>query len=430
MRKAILFLFILLTCYIPITKAQVVQLPAHIELSDKAEISLLTSTPWDGVVYALFGHTAIRVSDTIQINLDEYGLRPRNFDFVFNYGLFSFNTPNFEFRFVKGETDYSVGAVPFPYYLAEYQEREVGVIEQVLNLTQKEKQDILNALLINALPENRIYRYNFFYDNCATRPRDIIEKYIDGTIEYTPTNKEQSYRDLVHECVSIEPWTRFGIDLVIGADADKTITDRQKDFLPLYLMRAYEGAKIKNDSIEKPLLRTTHDILTASPKQSHYMKQVDNSIIDEPLITGCILLVFTILFSILVYKKGWFTIGKLFDTLLFLVAGAAGCVIFFLMFFSEHPCTNPNWNIMWLNPLQLIVAFLFFVKSLSKYIYYYHFINFASLLLFLLAWCLIPLRIEIAFIPYILAIAIRSVMNIIQQQKLKKKADYSLPKAK
>ncbi len=381
---------------------------SQIVLSDSAQISLLTNTPWDGVVYALFGHTAIRVNDPV-----------RNIDTVFNYGIFNMSKDNFIFLFVKGETDYMVAAVEYRYYLEEYKERGVGVIEQVYNLTQKEKQDIFDALVINSLPENRVYRYNYFYDNCSTRPRDIIEKYVNGKIEYKPTDKQQTYRDLVHECVDIQPWTQFGIDLVIGADADKTITDRQKDFLPLYLMNANKGAIIKSDSTDRKLTLSTSYILQPIPLVK------DNTI--SPLAVGIILLTLTICLSAWTYWKKHYSLSKIFDTLLFLVAGIAGCIIFFLMFFSEHPCTNPNWNIIWLNPLQLITALIFFLKPLSKCLSYYHFINFVALLLFLLAWCLIPQQLEIAFIPYILSLCIRSGMNILQR-KIKKKADYSLPK--
>jgi hypothetical protein len=411
--KKLIFLIIILFSYNITIQAQSDETqPNIITLSDTAQISLLTSTPWDGAIYAMFGHTAIRVKD-----------EANNLDIVFNYGIFNFNAPNFILRFIKGETDYMVDYENLDRYLREYERRKVGVIEQVFNLTQKEKQDIFNFLVINSLPENKIYRYNYFYDNCSTRPRDIIEKQIEGTIQYTPTNKEQTYRDLVHECVGIDLWAQFGIDLVIGADADKIITDRKKDFLPMYLMRAYEGAIIQNpDDTQRNLLSETNDIFTASPF-------IEKSSI-SPLLAGIILLVFIALVSWLSYKKRVFVLGKIFDTILFLVAGAGGCIIFFLMFFSEHPCTNPNWNIVWLNPLQLVVAFLFFVKSLSKYIYYYHFINFVALLAFLLAWCLIPQQLEIAFIPYILTLTLRSGMNILQQKKLKKRADYSLPKTR
>ncbi|MDR1092484.1 MAG: DUF4105 domain-containing protein [Prevotella sp.] len=406
MRKVIIFLLFIIS-FVQLNAQQYNY--SQIVLSDSAQISLLTNTPWNGAVYALYGHTSIRVHDPI-----------RKIDSVFNYGIFNMSKENFMVLYVKGETDYMVVAIEYCHYLKEYRERGVGVIEQVYNLTQKEKQEIFDALVINSLPENRVYRYNHFYNNCSTRPRDIIEKYVNGKIEYTPTNKQQTYRDLVHECVDIQPWTKFGIDLVIGAGADKIITDRQKDFLPLYLMNANEGAKIKTDSTERKLILSTAYILQPIPLVK------DNTI--PPLTVGIMLLIFTICLSVWIYRKKLYILGKIFDTLLFLIAGTGGCIIFFLMFFSEHPCTNPNWNIIWLNPLQLPVALLFFVKPLTKCLSYYHFINFVALLLFLPAWCLMPQQLEIAFIPYILSVCLRSGMNVLQQ-KTKKKADYSLPKA-
>lgn len=386
-------LCILLIFYIGILHIEAQQL----QLSDSTKVSLLTSSPWDKEVYSIFGHTAIRVQDPIN-----------QFDIVFNYGLFSFDSPNFMFRFIKGETDYMVGAENFDRYITEYKLRGVGVTEQVFNLTPKEKQAIFDALVINSLPENRVYRYNYFYDNCSTRPRDIIENNIEGIIHYTPTNQTQTYRHLVHQSVWSQPWVRFGIDLVIGADADKEITDRQKDFLPLYLMEAYNNASIKNsdDSI-RPLLSEQNDIFT-SPKDETFI------LIDPPLVIGCLLLVTALIISFLSYKKNCVLLGKLFDFLLFAVAGIAGSIIFFLMFFSVHPCTAPNWNIIWLNPLQLIFAFFFLIKFFSKYVYYYHFINFVALILLLLAWFLIPQYLELAFIPYILTLCVRSGTNVLQ----------------
>lgn len=410
MRKSVFAFFILAISFLQTAKSQDFQ---PVTLSDSAQISLLTNPPWDEAIYSLFGHASIRVKDPVQ-----------EIDVAFNFGMFDKRKDNFILLFIKGETDYMVADIDYQRYLQGYKYDGAGIIEQVLNLTKEEKQEIFDALVINILPENREYRYNYFYDNCSTRPRDIIEKHIKGKLEYAPSNKKQTYRDLVHECVYVRKWAQFGIDMVIGADADKIITDRQKDFLPGYLMNAYEGATIKSDTsdVARKLVISTQTILEPVPFPKDFPV--------TPMYAGIILLIITIIISFISYKKRIFNLGRAFDTLLFLVAGIAGCIIFFLMFFSVHPCTNPNWNIVWLNPLQLIVALLFFVKSLSKYIYYYHFINFVALLAFLLAWCLIPQQLEIAFIPFILSIALRSGMNILQQKKLKKKADYSLPRTR
>jgi len=376
-----------------------------IQLSESAKVSLLTNSPWDKEVYALFGHTALRVSD-----------ETNNIDIVFNYGLFDFNSSNFMYRFVKGETDYMVGAIPYVYYINEYNQREVSTLEQVLNLTHTEKQKIWDALCINSLPVNRVYRYNFFFDNCSTRPRDIVEKNINGTIQYTTTNREQSFRDLLYTHLDSHTWTKFGIDLVIGSEADREATEREKMFLPRYLEKAYEGAIIKNtDGSERKLVDFQHYL-------SHYPSTFgtpESYTPDYPFNIGCILLFVCIFVSIFTYRKKLLLFGKIFDTLLFIIAGIAGCIIAFLMFVSVHPATFPNWNIVWLNPLQLIAAMLFFSKTLSKYIYYYHFINFAFLSLFMLLWFLIPQQLEIAFLPFVLSLWLRSGTNFVQYKRKK-----------
>lgn len=394
MCKKLLYFLIFLISSVTITGQ-------NIQLSDSSKVSLLTNTPWDKEVYALFGHTAIRIND------------PSVFlDVVFNYGIFDFDSPNFMYRFVKGETDYMVAGYSFSQYLSGYKNRGIGITEQVLNLTLDEKQRILDALVTNALPENRVYRYNYFYDNCSTRPRDIIEKNIHGTIQYTATNKLQTYRDLVHECVSGQPWVRFGIDLVIGADADKVISDHQKDFIPSYLLHSYKSATIKQGENIRRLV-SEENLLLSQDSAGTFVSPSFNT----PLWYGLIFLLFTIVFSYISYKKNWMIASKIFDFILFFVAGTAGFIIFFLMYFSVHPCTNPNWNLVWLNPVQIIAAILFLIKFRSKYVYYYHFINFAILIVFLLAWFLIPQYLEIAFIPYILALCIRSGTNVLNYRK-------------
>lgn len=212
--------------------------------NDSIRLSLLTCAPGEEI-YSLFGHTAIRYED------------PANgIDAVFNYGLFSFNTPNFIFRFSLGETDYQLGATDYAHFAAEYAFDGRSVWQQTLNLSKEEKAELIRLLQENYRPENRIYRYNFFYDNCATRPRDKIEESIIGKVIYPsePQDGSRSFRDIVHQYCKEHPWARFGIDLCIGSEADRPITQRQMMFAPFYLMDAFAGAQIANDSIQRPLV--------------------------------------------------------------------------------------------------------------------------------------------------------------------------------
>ncbi|MDR1810070.1 MAG: DUF4105 domain-containing protein [Prevotella sp.] len=374
-----------------------------VQLSDSATVSLLTNSPWNGAVYTLYGHTAIRVSD-----------KANNLDWVFNYGVFNFNAPNFIYRFAKGETDYMLAAYPFSYYMEERRQQDVAAYEQRLSLTQAEKQRIWDALCINSLPENREYRYNFFFDNCATRPRDIIERGIDGKITYMPVGKSQTFRDLIHECVTDYPWVRFGIDLVIGNKADREITDREKMFLPLYLKRAYDGAVVVSAAGAERKLVAEESLLIKGSFQNFEKTHF------SPLVVGIFALIVGIAVAVLLFR-GCVLPGKVYSILLFSAAGITGCIISFLAFSSEHPATFPNWNLIWLNPLQLIIACLIPVKYCSKAVYCYHFINFALLSLFLLLWAFIPQHLETAFIPYVLSLWWCSGTHFVQGRLNKQK---------
>lgn len=387
-----------------------IPLQAQVQLNDSAKVSVLTASPWYDAVYAYFGHTAIWVQDD-----------STNTDMVFNYGYFDSSQSMFMYNFVRGRTDYVLGVTTFEQFIREYGFRGQQVLEQELNLSSIEKQQLFNALYMNALPENSGYRYNYFYDNCATRPRDMVEKYTNGTVVYSATAQEQSFRDLVHECVGVSPWTQFGIDLLIGSDADKTIDVREKMFIPDYLRHSFSDAVIqKGDSIQVPLVKSTTVVLPID-KEINTIGEVG---IFGPKLTSFALFLLTFIISLFqIVKMYQSRLTLLYDILLFSVAGLAGIVLFILIFFSEHPATSPNWNFVWLNPFSLIAAAFLGMNSAKKAVYFYHFINFALLTIFLLLWWLIPQQFSLATIAFLMCLWLRSGTHIYMQRekRIKKK---------
>ena len=372
---------------------------AQVQLSDSAKISLYTVSPWDGEVYSLYGHTVVRIED------DSTGV-----DACFNYGYFDPTQPHFMYNFLRGKTDYVLGVTSYQQFLSENQMKGLEVVRQDINLSLSQKQQLWSDLYVNSLPENSRYRYNYFYDNCATRPRDMIEAVVNGTVVYPITNKNQTFRDLVHECVHQYAWMQFGIDLLIGSDADKDITDREKMFLPHYLMVAFKDAKVQqNDTISYSLVDSTEIILESDSQNSEY-SELD---IFKPVPVAFALLLVTLLISFLQLRFNQDTTARIYDTVLFSIAGIAGLIITFLVFFSEHPATSPNWNFAWLHVVHLVVPILIWVKSLKKVVYYYHFINFAVLSLFLLSWWFLPQQLHWATIPFAMSIWLRSGFNFI-----------------
>lgn len=373
---------------------------AQPRLSDEARVSLLTSAPYDEEVFTVYGHAALRVYDPAL-----------GIDYIFNYGIFDFSKPNFVYRFAKGETDYQLGAARFADYVVEYQMRGSDITEQVLNLTTEEKECIWEALLVNYRPENRVYRYNFFFDNCATRPAAIIEKQVNGTIDYQYPYAPHTFRELINHCSRNHPWLTFGCDLALGSPTDRLATPHEMMFLPSYLKEAFSRAVVtRPDGSIRALVGETNLIEAVEPDEPE--KDIWD-ILTPNLCAWLFLGIFLALTGIEWHRRAYFPPA---DILLFLLAGAGGIVITFLGFISEHPCTWPNWSILWLHPLHLVAVILFCVKKLKKAAYYYHFINFATLTLMLLAWTFIPQHLNNAFIPLVATLWLRSGWGVYRKK--------------
>ena len=369
--------------------------------NDSIRLSLLTCAPGEEI-YSLFGHTAIRYED------------PANgIDAVFYYGLFSFNTPNFIFRFSLGETDYQLGATDYAHFAAEYAFDGRSVWQQTLNLSKEEKAELIRLLQENYRPENRVYRYNFFYDNCATRPRDKIEESIIGKVIYPsePQDGSRSFRDIVHQYCKGHPWARFGIDLCIGSEADRPITQRQMMFAPFYLMDAFAGAQIANDSIQRPLVSDKALIVDAVSDEE------EGGWMPTPLQCSLLLFILTAAATIYSLRKRTGLWGV--DLVLFGTAGIVGCVLAFLALFSEHPAVSSNFLLLVFHPGQLLfLPYIIYCVRKGKKCWYLT-LNLIVLTLFIVLFPLIPQRFDFAVVPLALCLLIRSASNLILTSKKK-----------
>lgn len=397
MRKYLLVYLLLLLIY-PLTAEQ------KVELSEESEISILICGPSHDASFTLYGHAAFRIKDPAH-----------NFDTILNYGLFNHRAPNFIFKFALGETDYYLGAASYLDYIIEYQMRGSYVTELVLNLTTEEKNKIWDALLINYLPENRMYRYNFFFDNCATRLVTMVENNVDGKVIYDTTNQpEQTFRDLINYCTREHIWQTFGCDLALGSPTDRIATPREKMFLPEFLEAGFKNAKIQSSNGDsRNLVKAVIPLAEFDPDINNYPPEKFTPIILLTLLYICILTI-----TIYGWRKGKYS--KALDLVLFTIAGLAGCLLFFISCISVHPAVFPNWSLVWLHPLHLVGALLITVKKFEKAAYYYHFINFVALILLLPAWIFLPQHLNIAFIPLILTLLTRSAFVVHRYKRHKK----------
>ena len=319
-----------------------------LSFSDYTQVSLLTCSPGP-IVWERFGHTAIRVYDP-----------KNNIDIVFNYGVFDFNVDNFIPKFIKGATDYKLARQRTGSFLWSYQVRGSWVWEQVLNLTSEEREKIIELLQINYLPENRVYRYNFIFDNCATRPRDIIKKSLNGTLHYTLESEKKTFRQWIHAYIPVHTWTGFGIDMIFGSSSDVFATRLESMFLPEVLMEEFQKAVIvphEETEESRPLVSIIRVLVEGAEDEPQRL-----FFLFTPLGVSVLLLLLGIL--CLFKRRKLRTVHKVFDTLIFAVFGLIGLVIFYLDYFSLHPMVKSNVNILWLNPLLFFVAIMQWIKSL------------------------------------------------------------------
>ena len=306
--------------------------------ADNLRVSLLTCSPGTDA-YAHFGHTAIRIT-----NMDTME------DVVYNYGCFDYNSNMFVYKFIKGETDYILGAEPAKLFFYRYRVYGIEVMEQVLNLSQNDAENIHELLEENLKPENMEYRYNYLYDNCTTWARDAIERAITDDIIYKKNPIKLTARQELHESLQNAPWLRFGIDLVLGEKLDdKNFDKRQQMFIPAHYANELDSAYIVlEDGTEAPLVSYKQIILDANPEMAEKAPFITPTLLFSLLFIG----IFVV--SIFDFTKKKVTYG--FDIAISLFQGLAGIIVSFLYFFSEHPTVDSNWFVIILNPLYLLYA--------------------------------------------------------------------------
>lgn len=313
-------------------------------LDSAVHVSLLTCSPHNEV-YSLYGHTAIR-----------YRNETDGIDVAVNYGMFSFNEPNFVLRFVFGLTDYMMGIQPFEDFCKEYAHYGSQVTEQELNLTADEKQTVIEALKRNALPDRIKYRYNYLYNNCTTKARDILLDNVKGKVVYgNDIDEKVSFRDIIHSCNKNHRWTRFGNDLLMGVKADRKTTREDQQFLPANLMKDFASATVVRNGKKEPLVKSTATVVKGDPAIAEGEEGWTDKLCPTPL--ACSLIILCVVFLVSKAEKRF---GRRFwamDAILTFAAGMAGLVLT-AMIFSQHPTVSLNLQILLLNPVMLYFTWL------------------------------------------------------------------------
>jgi len=298
-------------------------------------VSLLTCGPGDAV-YELYGHTALRVQD-----------RENGQDWVFNYGVFDFRAPHFEWRFILGQTDFTLGVSPFWRFAQSYGRQGRWVVEQELNLLPQERQRLWQALLENSAVDGWTYRYSFLYDNCSTRALDQIRHCLDGNLVWPETQEKKTYRSLLHEYTAeASPWNAFGQDLVLGAEVDRPLQVEEETFLPISAQHWLGRVEVvAADGSKRPLV-TSEQLLVPQGENASQPLPL------RPWAAMALLLAGVCAVSIWDYRRG--KLSHWIDNLLMVGQGMAGLIVAFLFFCSVHPAVGSNWLLLVLHPLPLL----------------------------------------------------------------------------
>ena len=304
-------------------------------ISDNVKISLLTCSPGDEL-YTSYGHSAIHIFD-----------RNLNVDVVFNYGTFDFRTPYFYLKFLNGTLDYMLSASDYRRFLCTYEREQRGVVERELLLSSSEKIEIEKLLIENSRPENKFYRYDFFFDNCATRIRDLVYrvKGISGIPVPDGERDNQSFRDCIHSFVGPNEWSGFGIDLILGVRADIVTSQYERAMLPDYLEELLVEQHLVGD--KKVVLNRQEKILTDSS---------DFNI--TPNLAASLFFLLTLSLGILEWRRGLWL--RWYDITISLVMSILSIIFVYLWFVSEIKITSYNYNVLWASvlyiPMVVVIA--------------------------------------------------------------------------
>jgi hypothetical protein len=355
-----------------------------IDITENVEVSLITCGQGSDL-YAVFGHSAIHIYDPVA-----------GVDKVYNYGTFDFNTPNFYVKFVRGQLEYALAVSTFSRFVYGYQMEGRWVIRQLLDLEFSESQELYSFLNNNALPQNKFYEYDFFYDNCSSRIRDVFENVLDDRLSYPAAAQDTAatFREMIGLYLGNHPWSDLGIDLALGVPCDKNAGYREKMFLPDYLMMAIGDAVVERGGKSRPLVLRTQTILQENPAM-------------HPDAEKSIAWAFWVFFGLCLLGSIFIKPKKMkwFDVVFFGVTGLLGIVVLLLWFATDHQATKFNMNILWALPSWLYGAYLVGVGKTESRFFKFHS---AFLFFVVVAWMWIPQTLNTAVIPVVLALITRS----------------------
>ncbi len=360
------------------------------QLSEQSRVSLITMLPGHPV-HSFAGHSALRVQDPVH-----------DLDRIYNYGTFDFSDPLFIPKFLYGHLRYYLSIAPTAPMLRVYEQQGRPVIEQPLNLEPEQRTAVYQFLQTNAQPENRYYQYDFFFDNCSTRIRDVLQQTLGDNVDFSDVSRpNRTFRELLDPYVASRPGLDLGFDLALGLPADQRPSHLEGMFLPIPLMEAFEQATVTRNGTQRPLAPHADTI-----------RHVDNydgmtAAFDGPLALSM---------GFLVLVLGWTSVQVVRrnrpagtgDALLLVVVGCIGLGACFLWFISTYHVTNNNLNLLWAWPTHLAAAYVLLRRPSSDGLRLYLQVTAGAALLFVLGWPFWPQNFHLSVLPFVAALGVRT----------------------
>jgi hypothetical protein len=357
-------------------------------LSGQAEVSVITIGP-GSELNDCFGHGAIRIQDPYS-----------RIDRVYNYGTFDSFQDGFYVKFAQGKLLYQLSVQDYKRFLGNYQSQGRWIVEQVLDLTNDEKQKIFNFIENNAKPENSEYLYDFFFDNCATRLRDVVQDALGDKLQFHQEylGRQDTFRDLIQENTFNHPWWDLGIDIALGAVIDVVATPEEFMFLPDYVMGGYEHATITRDGVELPAVKATNQLF-----EEDYFEIARKSISPWIVFSLLALAVVVITYRDMVKMMR----ARYLDFAILFITGLVGLVVLLLWFATDHTATAKNMNVLWAFAPNLVVAFFIVKRNVPSWVRVYIRILFILLMGMAFIWILQMQVYSIALLPIMLLLGVR-----------------------
>jgi len=332
---------------------------------ESTEISVLTCDPGTQI-YSLFGHSALRIKNPVN-----------GHDLVVNWGLFEFSESQFQFGydFAKGRLKYYMGIQLMSNFMIEYRRAKRGVREQVLNLSDQEKYQIIQLLEENYKPENRKYKYEFFYDNCSSRLRDIIKKVFNENINFyqSPKSNKFTFRETIHKYLESFPWLKLGIDLVLGKKIDVLVSNENLMFLPLNVEQIFDQSLVENNGAKKNLIKSKNTLVESFENKNE---------LSNIGIYSWILLGITLVLIVFKLEKalGFWSSLNLF------IVGLLGIILVFMWIGTDHNATKMNYNLLWASPFHFILIYSLIKGSWNNFTYWYLILSLLLIFTTILFW--------------------------------------------